>query len=267
MPRSNWQDINERITLCRRQRTPSESISCLKDLFEETGDGMVSFALAEELERIGDIEGAETYYLEAERLFPLKSFKDKATQALARLSTKAIRPPTKFRKQQLGDEERSSEKSDPKLLDHDPSEILFVVSCTKKKIWEVSPSAPEFVPARYAYVGDSFVEFLKWAEESQLERRGFRWMILSGKYGFIEPWHPIGYYDIPIDDESYFPVTNDFLRNQVRQVRWQRTADGRLSGYTLYQFGQVICAGCSQSYQNKIRISFVDRPVTSLVPQ
>jgi len=252
MPRSNWHDINERITLCRRNRTQDAVITCLKTLFEETGDGMVAFALGEESEKIGEIESAESYYQEAENLFPLPAFKRKATLAIERLSTKSITRPMSLKKPEVLSENGSSKQNEIKLLDYEPRLTLFIVSCTKKKIWDISPSAPEYVPARYAYIGDSFLKFLMWADERQLERRGFIWMILSGKYGFIEPWHPITYYDVPIDEESYFPVTNDFLKNQVKQVRWRRGPDGRWSGYNLNQYSQIVCISCSQSYLNKI---------------
>lgn len=264
MPRTNWRYINERIGACRRQGTPSEVISCLKDLFEETGDGMAAFALAEELEKVGDFIGAEKYYMEAENRFPLPDFKRKAAQALERLSSKPALSFISPKKTEGTADLSSGFMTVIDLMNYDPASTLFVVSCTKKKIWDRSPSAPEFVPARYAYIGDSYLRFTNWADEQQIERRGFKWVILSGKYGFIEPWHPIGYYDIPIDDDSCFPVTNDFLRNQVKQVRWYKNPDGRWAGYNLNQFDRIVCVNCGQTYQNRVQICFSDKSIERL---
>lgn len=263
MPRSSWKDINERINSCRSRRTPTEVISCLEELFAATGDGMVAFALGEELENSGEIDTAESYYQKAENLFPLPQFKKRATLALERLSTKTITRLPRLRKPEDFRVKESNEQAEPKLLDYEPSVTLFIVPCTKKKIWDISPFAPEYVAARYAYVGDSFRTFFEWADERQLERRGFTWMILSGKYGFIEPWHPISYYDIPIDDETYFPITNDYLINQVKQIRWRRSPDGCRAGYNLNQYNQIVCVGCSQSYLNKIVGCFPGREITN----
>lgn len=62
---------------------------------------MVAFALGEELEKIGEIESAESYYQEAENLFPLPAFKRKAILALERLSTKSITRPIGLKKPEI----------------------------------------------------------------------------------------------------------------------------------------------------------------------
>jgi cytoplasmic iron level regulating protein YaaA (DUF328/UPF0246 family) len=77
-----------------------------------------------------------------------------------------------------------------------PSETLLIVPCTKDKIWDYDFETPDYVPARCAYKGRSFLSFLNWLEERKIESKGYFWIILSGKYGFIEPWHPISRYDV-----------------------------------------------------------------------
>ena len=264
MPRVNWRYINERIASCRQRANSDVVISCLKGLFEETGDGMAAFSLAEELEKAGDPEGAGEYYGKAERLFPLPEFKKRAAQALERLSTIVVIPPVTGKRLEAAYSKTADIETSVDTNKYDFVSTLFIVSCTKKKIWDLSPSAPEYVPARYAYKGSSFLSFIQWVDEHQLERRGFKWMILSGKYGFIEPWHPISYYDIPIDDESYFPVTKDFLKNQVRQVRWCKNPDGRWAGYNLGQFSQIVSMNCGREYLNIIQMCFSNKLIEML---
>ena len=45
MPRMSWRLINEKIIACRRVGVSCDVISCLKNLFEKTGDAMAAFAL------------------------------------------------------------------------------------------------------------------------------------------------------------------------------------------------------------------------------
>ena len=88
--------------------------------------------------------------------------------------------------------------SPDEILTYPPQNTLIVVSCTKTKVWDIDPTAPDFVPAKCAYKGRKFLKFLRWVEEKKIEKQGFFWVILSGKYGFIEPWHPISRYDVHI---------------------------------------------------------------------
>jgi len=60
------------------------------------------------------------------------------------------------------------------------------------KTWEQDSNGPALVPARHVYLGESFLIFLKWLRENEIESKGFKWLILRTKYGYTEPWHPIG---------------------------------------------------------------------------
>ena len=136
------------------------------------------------------------------------------------------------------------------LDSEDPRKVLFVVSCTKRKIWDEEAGAPRFVPARYAYRGEVFRKFIQWAERNMLEKRGFKWIILSAKYGFIEPWHPVSNYDITFEDENTGPITAESLYNQVMfQNRW-----GKIK---LKNFKRIIFFGSSK-YREKILRAFKD---------
>jgi len=134
MDRSDWRETNRKIEECRDSSDP---ICCLQRLLGETKDGMVAFALAEEYERRRMLVLALQYFTEAEKSFPLKEWKEKAKQAVDRV------------KQDMA---QAVVEEQPK------EELLFVVSCTKKKIWQEKPDAPEFVPAHEAYKGPDFID-------------------------------------------------------------------------------------------------------------
>lgn len=151
---------------------------------------------------------------------------------------------------------KASETGLPDLSKFDPSKTLFIVSCTYNKIWKNDRTAPDFIPARYAYKGKKFLKFLKWTEENEIERKGFFWVILSGKYGFIEPWHPISRYDINIANPTDYPISDKTLRNQVKQKRWWRDQTGKLVTKKLADFQDIIGVNCNSTYREKIKVCF-----------
>ncbi len=205
MSERRWPVIIQEIENCiKTYSTPQARISCLMRLLEKYGeDGMILYALGEEYELIGDFESAERYYGRAEKAFPKRCYKH-----MARKGVERVRRLRGFIKQQRRI-----------IATRIESDILYVVACSKRKIWDVYPSAPPYVPARLAYRGDAFIKFLRFIEP--LENKGARWLILSAKYGFIEPWHPISNYDVSFDDEKTGPISDDTLRNQaLYQRRW-----------------------------------------------
>ena len=58
---------------------------------------------------------------------------------------------------------------------------LVIISCSDRKIWKKFPSAGP-TPAKDAYTSPIFSVSREYAEKF-----GDRWLILSAKYGFIEP--------------------------------------------------------------------------------
>jgi N-glycosylase/DNA lyase len=125
-------------------------------------------------------------------------------------------------------------------------ETLYVVSCTRSKVWDDSAAgAPRFVPAERAYTGRSLRDWL----ESVEARSGARWLILSARYGFIEPDHPVCAYDVTFSDAATGPVDDATLRAQVmHQTRW---ADGR----RLDAVEKVVVLG-SQEYLRRTRQAY-----------
>jgi len=262
MPFDPWKDINEKILKCRRLKTDKERIACLEKLFGEIRDGMVANVLAEEYEAVGDVESARKYFRIAEELFPLQDYKDQARRSLGRIESTPIgasRPAAE------SEEERAAAPVAINLAELDPAKTLIVIACTKTKVWDMAPDAPEFVLARYAYKGRDFVRFLDWVENEavQLEKKGFRWVILSAKYGFLEPWHPIADYDVSMEDADV-AISLETLKAQTRQVKpgkaWHSKAKaGRLADYRI-----VICVNCPKTYIERVQAVFRDAKVTSV---
>ena len=102
---------------------------------------------------------------------------------------------------------------------------LVVVSCGKTKIWDLNPAAGP-TTAKKAYVGGPFK-----VNKGYAERFADRWVILSAKYGFIDPDFMIPEnYDVTFKDRRTNPIGIDRLRQQVREMG-------------LYKFDKVIVLG------------------------
>ena len=222
-----WISINEEIRRCKEIYPDAHRrIECIKKLLEKYGeDGMIYYALGEEYESLGDHLEALRCYEKARDLFPLPRWKEKAQRAILRVKMrlrKMSRPPEGLAK------------------------TLYVVACTKEKIWDEIPTAPAFLPARLAYRGRHFREFLKFIERME-KSEDVRWLILSAKYGFIEPWHPISDYDITFGQEG--AITDDMLRRQVlHRLFW---ADKK----PLSDFEEVLFYG-PETYYEKVKKAF-----------
>lgn len=87
---------------------------------------------------------------------------------------------------------------------------LVVVPCGARKIWDVDPQRGPTL-ARDAYVGSPFK-----VNRAYAEQLGARWVILSAKYGFIDPDFIIpGPYNVTFKRKSSNPVIVEFLRTQI----------------------------------------------------
>jgi hypothetical protein len=260
MPFDPWQDINEKIMKCRKLKSGRERIACLEKLFGEVRDGMVAHVLGEEYEAVGVIESAQKYYRIAEELFPLQDYKDQARRSLDRLSSTPIGASSR-----AGAEGRRLEAINLDLSGLEPARTLIVVGCSKMKVWEKSPDAPEFVAARCAYKGEGFLQFLNWAEspEVELETKGFRWIILSAKYGFLEPWHPIANYNVSLDNADT-AISLETLKAQARQVRPGRAGHAKTKPGRLADYKRIICVNCRKPYLDRVQAVFCDAQVTEV---
>lgn len=99
---------------------------------------------------------------------------------------------------------------------HTMPKILGILGCTKKKIWDRNPDIGP-VPALNAYQGTKFLSDLE-----RVETLTTRWIILSAKYGFMDPDFVIpGTYNVtfnPTCESSEPPVPVETLIRQVNDL-------------------------------------------------
>lgn len=125
---------------------------------------------------------------------------------------------------------------------------LIVISCTKGKIWDKGISHSVYIPAEYAYTGRSF----QWLDKNRLKVEHFPWVILSAKYGFIEPEHPIGYYDVTFSALKTGPISDESLKNQVHQKRHFGNQDKELGEfkYVLVRDSEIYFEKAKRTFTN-----------------
>lgn len=89
---------------------------------------------------------------------------------------------------------------------------LAIVQCGQKKIWDgnhaVGPTA-----AKDAYVSHYFRKNRAYAE-----RFADQWVILSAKYGFLDPDTKIRNYNVTFLKPSTHPIRANELRQQMRRM-------------------------------------------------
>lgn len=127
-------------------------------------------------------------------------------------------------------------------------DTLHIVGCTKTKVWYKGKKISDYVPAKHAYQGKGFLKALLWVA-------GKQWVILSGKYGFIEPDHPIGRYDVNLGYRRDRPISDKTLKDQVRQKRIWRVSN-KLVEVRLVDFRRVVCINCNKTYLEKVKMAF-----------
>ena len=90
--------------------------------------------------------------------------------------------------------------------------LLVIVPCGKRKAWDTNPDRGP-TAARSAYTGSLFAVNKEYAQ-----RFAERWVILSAKYGLIDPDFRIpGPYNVSFKDISTHPVSVADLATQVRE--------------------------------------------------
>lgn len=88
--------------------------------------------------------------------------------------------------------------------------FLVVIACGKQKVWDRHPKAGP-TPARCAYTSPIFSTSRKYAE-----RFAERWVVLSAKYGFIDPDFIISEnYNLSFYDAN--AISPEDLRTQVSE--------------------------------------------------
>ncbi|MDE3042579.1 MAG: hypothetical protein KGJ82_18685 [Nitrospirota bacterium] len=115
---------------------------------------------------------------------------------------------------------------------------LAIVQCGQRKIWDKHPDAGP-TAAKDAYVSPYFKKNRAYAE-----RFADQWVILSAKYGFLEPDTRIQNYNVTFLNSASNPISIRDLKRQVQQMK-------------LYGFGDIFVIGGSD-YAAVIREAFDD---------
>ena len=90
--------------------------------------------------------------------------------------------------------------------------VLVVVSCGRRKIWDRFPATGP-VRARDAYIGAPFKVNREYAEKF-----ADRWVILSAKYGLIDPDFVVpGNYNVTFKDPRTNPISISKLVEQIEE--------------------------------------------------
>ena len=118
-----------------------------------------------------------------------------------------------------------------------PDSKLVIVPCGSSKVWDKNPSAGPTI-AKDAYTGSPFKLNRQYAE-----RLGDRWVILSAKYGFIDPsFVLLEPYEVTFKRKSSGRISFDILREQVGMQ-------------SLVEFDIVIGLG-GKEYREAITVAF-----------
>lgn len=92
--------------------------------------------------------------------------------------------------------------------------VLVIVGCGQAKIWKVEPSTGP-TAAKFAYISNYFN-----LNKEYGKKFSDRWVILSAKYGFIDPDFIIEKdYNVTFKRKETNPISIEELRKQVDQKR------------------------------------------------
>lgn len=133
--------------------------------------------------------------------------------------------------------------------------VLVIVPCGKKKIWDIHPHAGP-CRAKDVYQGPLFKVCKEFAEKF-----AERWVILSAKYGFIDPDFVIPEnYDVTFNKPSTNPIGVEELRRQAKEKG-------------LYEYDKIVVLGGSRYIdmaskvfpQSKLRTPFKGLPLGKMI--
>lgn len=125
--------------------------------------------------------------------------------------------------------------------------VLVIVPCGKAKIWDKIPHAGP-TAAKDAYTGGPFR-----INKAYAEKFGETWIVLSAKYGLIEPAFAIpGPYNVTFKATRTRLITPDQLRDQVRSRNLER-------------FTKIIGLG-GKEYRRAIEMAFEETPAQLYFP-
>lgn len=91
---------------------------------------------------------------------------------------------------------------------------LIIVPASVEKIWDKVADLG-YMPAKDAFIRAAFKRWRQYAEDS-----GNRWVILSPKYGFLDPDQMIGDYQMMASEVLDDPDFHEKLRNQAIEKKF-----------------------------------------------
>lgn len=104
-------------------------------------------------------------------------------------------------------------------------DVLNIVACSRAKIWKDKNVDIKSCPARAAYKGGMFKQAINCFTDLK-NRTGVepRWVILSAKYGFIEPGQEISDYDVSFSnrDDKHNVIVDTKLLAQWKEKELER---------------------------------------------
>ena len=103
--------------------------------------------------------------------------------------------------------------------------LMVIVSCSSKKIWNSNPDVEKFCMAKDAYTGQLFEKFriFNMICMSNKQFHYMNWKILSAKYGLIEPSQMIENYNITFSKKyseenkyiDYYDIGKEFTNKHI----------------------------------------------------
>ena len=127
------------------------------------------------------------------------------------------------------------------------TDVLIIVPCGKSKIWDRDPAHGP-ATARDAYTGTLFR-----LNRAYAEKYGDRWLVLSARYGFIEPDFVIpGPYDVSFKKKASDPIDTRSLHVQVEQL-------------DLHEISTVVGLGGAE-YRERVTLVFGNRAASLEFP-
>ncbi|NJE30092.1 hypothetical protein E3E38_03385 [Thermococcus sp. 18S1] len=130
---------------------------------------------------------------------------------------------------------------------------LCVATCGARKIWSIDPDAPDYVPAKDAYVGSLSKKTIEYAKTFHPGS----YVILSAKYGFLLPDEKISDYDAYCNKNPIITIPE--LKKQ--------TTEKMVNDTVLKEYDKVVVIG-SSCYCNWVKEVFgedkVECPVAGL---
>ena len=114
---------------------------------------------------------------------------------------------------------------------------LIIIPCGQAKVWDKTPEQGCTL-AKDVYIGSPFKMNRRYAEAFSN-----RWVILSAKYGFINPSYPISEpYNVTFKKKSTQPIDVANLRTQIKRMK-------------LHQFSTIVGLG-GVDYRHQITAAF-----------